>query len=135
VATGFTLLGFLPAVVVHATLNNEDIRASWLTRLISLSAYGLSSFISFTHFYSALFNKTAPSEIGLQALTFGFAAILLILLALTKRQPNRKRAVWVVALVVFTVSALHLSQHEEGDLPWFIEAISNQASLPLALAI
>jgi hypothetical protein len=42
--------------------------------------------------------------------------------------------VWAVALAVFAVSALHLSEHREGEA-WWIELIGHHASLPLALAI
>jgi len=63
----------------------------------------------------------------------GFAAVMIALLVDTRKVPGSSRALWVVALAVFAVSALHLSKHTGTD-PWWLELLGHHASLPLALA-
>src|SRR6185295_15535587 len=63
----------------------------------------------------------------------GFAAVMIALLADTRKTPGSSRALWVVALAVFAVSALHLSNHQGTD-PWWLELLGHHSSLPLALA-
>jgi hypothetical protein len=86
------------------------------------------------HFYSAISYSTAPSEIGLQALTFGAIALTAGLLIFNFRETNERKAVWASALLVFAVSSLHLSGEFEGS-SWFVELIAHQSSLPIALVI
>ena len=56
------------------------------------------------------------------------------LLIFTFRQTLEKKAVWITALLIFAVSALHLSSQAE-ESSWFVELVAHQSSLPLALAI
>ncbi len=135
-ATAFTALGFLPAVVVHTALRNHQRPAErknevWLV----VAAYLLSLVASGLHFHSAIFEHTAPSRRALLLLTLSFGALIIPLLLLTRRQPDRSRVLWFVALSVFAVSALHLSHHEGDQYSWPVELIGHHASLPLALAI
>ncbi|MEP7271418.1 MAG: histidine kinase, partial [Acidobacteriota bacterium] len=134
-AVSFTALGFLPAVVVDSTVSARGVgagrRPTWL---IAIAAYLLSGVASLLHFYSALTHGVAPSAGALRALTFGFSFLIVAMIIQTRNQTGWGRAVWVVALAVFAVSALHLSQHQEGE-SWWIELIGHHASLPLALAI
>jgi signal transduction histidine kinase len=132
-AISYSALGFLPSVVVHSAWKNsenENTSVRWLT----FFAYGLSIFAGLLHFRSAIFSNAAPSALALQILTFGALALLVGLLIFAFRQTLDKKAVWITALLVFAVSALHLSaQAEENSL--FVELIAHQSSLPLALAI
>jgi signal transduction histidine kinase len=134
-AAAFTALGFLPAVVVDSALwvrmTGERRRGA---RWIMIAAYGLSTIASGMHFYGALTSGAAPSAAALRALTFGFALLILALIGWTRNERGWGRAVWAVALAVFAVSALHLSDHQEVE-SWWIELIGHHASLPLALAI
>jgi signal transduction histidine kinase len=58
------------------------------------------------------------------------------LLAAARGQHQRGRVLWVVAMAVFAVSALHLStNHGPGEDPWWLELAGHHASLPLALLI
>ena len=50
-------------------------------------------------------------------------------------QAGARRALWIAALSIFAVSALHLSQAHQGDGSWPIELLGHHASVPLALAI
>lgn len=128
-AISYSALGFLPSVVVHSAQNDEN-KARWLT----FSAYGLSIFASILHFQSAIFQQNAPSNFALQTLTFGSLTLVLGLLIFNFRQTLEKKTIWASALLVFAVSALHLSGESE-EKSWFIELVAHQSSLPLALAI
>ncbi len=134
-ASAFTALGFLPAVVVDSAVSlrgaHAGRRGTWI---IAIAAYLLSSVASLMHFYSAFSERIAPSAGALRALTFGFGLLILAMIIQTRSQTGWGRAVWAVALAVFAVSALHLSQHQGGE-SWWIELIGHHASLPLALAI
>lgn len=137
IALAYTALGFLPAVVVHSALKNSDAKSMRLdARLIVIAAYGLSVVAGLLHFYNAFLTEEGPSLPALRLLTFGYLALIVALFLSTRRQPGWKRAVWASALAVFAVSALHLSQHAEGNTDaWFTELTGHHASLPLALAI
>jgi len=128
-ALSFSALGFLPSVVVHSA-QADDEGTHWLT----YAAYGLSAFAAFLHFYSVVINGIAPSDLALQALTFGALALAVGLLIFNFRQTLEKKAVWASALLVFAVSSLHLSGEREGSY-WYVELIAHQSSLLLALAI
>lgn len=134
-AAVFTALGFLPAVVVHSVLRATNGAGGivW-ARLISIFAYGLSALAGVLHFYAAPHGET-PSATALRTLTFGFSGLTLVLIVFVRRSSIWKRALWVVALAVFAVSAIHLSQHTGGEDSWFIELIGHHASLPLVLAM
>ena len=132
----FTALGFLPAVVVHSVLRAEaGLARQRGGRLIPVLAYALSAAASLLHFYAAATGAETPSPLALRTLTFGFSGLTLVLLIYARHSSVWKRALWVVALSVFAVSALHLSSHTSGDAPWFFELIGHQASLPLVLAM
>lgn len=136
VASIFTALGFLPAVVVNSVLRVEVSPAkSSAGYLFTLPAYGLSAVAGLLHFTFAKNWQQAPSPLALQALTFGFSSLALVLLLYTRRTPIWKRAFLVVALAVFAVSALHISRHAGDDYPWFVELIGHHASLPLVIAM
>jgi two-component system LytT family sensor kinase len=136
VAVAFSALGFLPAVVVHSVLRSGGpILKRRAAAFIAISAYALSGATSLLQFYAAIRWRVAPSQSALLALTMGFVALILLLLVTTRSEAGWRRAVWVVALSLFAVSALHLSHHVGEDYPWWIELIGHHASLPLVLAI
>src|SRR5262245_45856531 len=135
-AAAFTALGFLPAVVVHSAIRSGQFldgrrKPAWLP----VTAYSLSFIASALHFHAAVFDHSAPSKPALVLLTVSFGLLILPLLILTRRQPERSRILWVVALSIFAVSALHLSHHEGDQYSWYVELIGHHASVPLALAI
>lgn len=125
----YSALGFLPSVVVHSA-QTEEKRARWLT----FSAYGLSIFAAILHFQSLIFQNSAPSDTALRTLTFGSLALVAGLLVFNFRQTIEKKTIWASALLVFAVSALHLSGDRE-EKSWLVELVAHQSSLPLALAI
>ncbi|MDQ3321268.1 MAG: histidine kinase [Acidobacteriota bacterium] len=132
-AISYSALGFLPSVVVHSAWKNSENENGSLRRL-TFAAYGLSIFAGLLHFQAAAFASVAPSALALRILTFGALALLAGLLIFAFRQTLEKKAVWITALLIFAVSALHLS-HETEENSWFVELVAHQSSLPLALAI
>lgn len=128
-ALSFSALGFLPSVVVHSA-RSDGSQTFWLT----IAAYGLSIGATILHFRAAVTGLSVPSDPALQLLTFGSLAIAAGLLIFSFRQTLEKKAVFAAALLVFAVSALHLSGEREGA-SWYIELIAHQSSIPLALVI
>jgi two-component system LytT family sensor kinase len=134
-AAGFGALGLLPAVVVHSVLRGGDKGiAGWVKRAIAGTAYAVSAFAATLHLAAAARGDIIPSAEGMRLLTYAFVALVFPLAAATRGQPGSRRALWVTALAVFAVSALHLSQHS-GNPSWPVELLGHHASLPLALAI
>ncbi|MEO8072277.1 MAG: histidine kinase [Acidobacteriota bacterium] len=132
-AISYSALGFLPSVVVHSAWKNSA-SENPQARLLAFAAYGLSILASVFHLQSAIFYDVAPSHLALQILTFGSLALIAGLLIFNFSQPLENKTVWITALLVFAVSALHLSSQNEGN-SWLVELVAHQSSLPLALAI
>lgn len=135
-AAVFTALGFLPAVVVHSALSFEaGLFPRRGVRLMAGIGYGLSGVAGLMHFREAWIGKETPSGPALRTLTMGLAGLTVALVVSARRSSVWKRMLWLVALSVFAVSALHLSRHSPGQDPWFNELIGHHASLPLVLAM
>ena len=88
------------------------------SRILTIAAYGLSIFAAFLHFQSALLYGIAPSNLALQILTFGSIALIVGLLIFNFRQKLENKTVWIAALLIFAVSALHLSAKTE-ESSWY----------------
>ena len=130
-AISYSALGFLPSVVVHsAGKNSENANA----RLLTFAAYGLSLLAAFFHFQAVIFYDFAPSALGLQILTVGSLALIGGLLVFNFKQTLENKTVWITALLIFAVSAFHLSFGGEEN-SWLVELVAHQSSLPLVLAI
>ncbi len=135
VAVAFGALGCLPAVVVHALIEGRETAGGRrVMRAVIVVAYGLSLTAAVMHLLAAARGEPVPSRPALWLLTAGFTAVTVSLLVATRRQPIGRRGIWVAALAVFSVSALHFGRHN-GDEAWWVELIGHHASLPLALAI
>lgn len=132
-AVSYAALGFLPSVVVHSTWKSADTGRGRLFYL-TVAAYLTSSAAAAINLYSAVTTGTVPSKPALQLLTFGALALLAGLIAFAFRQAHEKKAVWIAALLVFALSALHLGSHSDQST-WIVELVAHQSSLPLALAI
>src|SRR5262249_10499389 len=103
--------------------------------LIVICAYALSAGTGFVELYNTANQRAMPSHSALLALTTGFVVLTVLLLIFTRKEAGWRRALWVVALSLFSVSALHLSHHVGETYPWWIELAGHHASLPLVLAI
>ncbi len=132
-AISYSALGFLPSVVVHSAWKNSE-NENKNARLLTFAAYALSLLATVFHFQSAFFYKVAPSDSALLILTVGALALLAGLLVFNYRQTLENKRVWIAALLIFAVSALHLSSDSEGA-SWLVELVAHQSSLPLVLAI
>ena len=135
-AIGFGALGLLPAVVVHSVLRGgRDGVTGVFKRMMGSVAYTVSAVAAILHLAAARNGTPVPAADGMRLLTYTFVALVIPLAAATSGQPGSRRALWVTALAVFAVSALHLSQLHSGETSWPVELLGHHASLPLALAI
>jgi two-component system, LytTR family, sensor kinase len=100
-----------------------------------VAAYTVSTCAAGIQLAAAVLGQDIPAAFGLQLLTIGFSLLIFPLARLTRRQSGARRALWMAALAVFAVSALHLSQQEGLQRSWPIELIGHHASLPLVLSI
>jgi signal transduction histidine kinase len=135
VAIGFSALGFLPAVVVHSILRGPSGILGALKRSLVTTAYAVSTIALLLQFRAAAGGATVPSALAMQLLTYTFVALVLPLAVVTRGQPGARRALWIAALAIFAVSALHLSEFHQGDASWPIELLGHHASVPLAFAM
>jgi len=136
VATAFSALGFLPAVVVHSVLRSQsEARYRRTAAVIIAAAYTVSAVAETLMFWNALHGGPVPSAAALQTLTWFYLALTIPIFLLTRRRTGSARAWSIVALAVFAVSALHLSHREGATESWFVELAGHHASIPLIFAI
>lgn len=128
-AAAYSALGFLPSVVVHSAQNEAG-----RSRMLAGFAYAISIFAAVMHFQAAFEGATVPSATAMQMLTLGAVTLAAILLLFNFRQTLERKAIWATALLVFAVSAFHLSTNA-AENSWAVELAAHQSSLPLALAI
>ncbi|HEY2325555.1 MAG TPA: histidine kinase [Thermoanaerobaculia bacterium] len=135
IASAYSALGFLPAVVVHSVLRSETrAKTRRAAQAVIFMAYVASTVAEGLLFLAAK-QGIAPSTAALQVLTISYAALTLPVMLLTRRRRGSVRAWSFVALAVFAVSALHLSHTEGTNEPWLVELIGHHASIPLIFAI
>ena len=133
---GFASLGFLPAVVVQSVLRGGDKgEALGVRRAIAAVAFAVSGVAALLHLRAAVMGRPLPSAAAMQLLTYAYVFLAIPVAIATRRQAGARRALWIAALSIFAVSALHLSQAHQGDGSWPIELLGHHASVPLALAI
>jgi two-component system LytT family sensor kinase len=127
-ATAYSALGFLPAVVVHSVLRSDERhRARPTARAVIWLAYIVSTVAEGLMFWAARTGRV-PSSAALEMLTWSYAALAIPVLFLTRRRGS------IVALAFFAVTALHLS-HPERQGSLVVELIGHHASIPLIFAI
>jgi two-component system, LytTR family, sensor kinase len=129
-AVSFPALGLLAGVVVHSVA-----RALPGGALITMVAYACSVAASLLHVNALVTNNPASSSLAFGLLTICFGAIIVPLAFLTRRQPNGRRALWMLALALFAVSASHLGRFHGGESNWLVELAGHHAAIPLAFAI
>ena len=130
-AVSYSALGFLPSVVVHSAWKNSENKHG---KLLTVTAYGLSLFAAILHLRSAITLDFAPSDSALQVLSVGAIALLIGLFIFNFKQAFEKKIIWMSALTVFALSALHLSGEAEGN-SWLVELVAHQSSLLIAFVI
>jgi signal transduction histidine kinase len=132
-AVSYSALGFLPAAVVHSVLRSEAKR-SRATRILIVIAYAMSIAGAMLQF-SATVLGVATSQAALRILTLAFLALIVPVLAVTRRRFRLERAGWIASLAIFAISGFHLSGRHIGEYSWGLEFLGHHASLPLAFAI
>jgi signal transduction histidine kinase len=132
-AASYSALGFLPAAVVHSVLRSEAQR-SRATRLLILTAYAMSIAGAILQFSATVFGA-ATSRSGLRILTLAFIALIVPVIAVTRRRFRLERTSWIASLAIFAISGFHLSGRHIGEYSWGLELLGHHASLPLAFAI
>lgn len=131
-AAAFAALGYLPAVVVHSSLQAQGRRSA---RLLIAAAYALSTAGALVQLAAAFAHYEVPSPLALRMLTAGYVAVIALLALLARKGPRAGWTLSAVALAAFAVMALHLQRHTAGSESVPLELVGHHASLPLALVI
>jgi two-component system, LytTR family, sensor kinase len=136
-AASYTALGFLAAVVVHSVARGSSPtgRVPWVRRTIVRLAYACSGVAGLAHLNAAATGGPLPSFAGLALLTGALLILAPALVVSTGPQGRDRRALWMIALAIFAVSAVHLSRFHGGNESWATELVGHHASIPLAFAI
>ena len=133
---GFAALGCLPAVVVHSVLrDSHDLVRGWFKRTLVVVAYSASLLAAVVQVGAWRSGNPVPAPLAMRLLTWVFVALVLPVAVATRKQPGSRRALWIVALAAFTVSALHLMQIHSAQDSWLAELLGHHASVVLAVAI
>jgi hypothetical protein len=138
-AASFASLGLLAAVVVHSVSRVRmpvDGGERWTaSKALAWLGYGCAGMAGVIQFAAAARHSTLPSPSALVLLTSGFVALIPLLAIATRRQAHGQRALWISALAIFTVSALHLANFHGANESIATELLGHHASIPLAFAI
>jgi hypothetical protein len=129
-ALSFPALGLLAAVVVHSVA-----RGLRHGRLITALGYALSLAAAALHTGTIVTGDASASTLAFQLLTVCFGLLIVPLGFITRSQPNGRRALWMLALVLFAVSASHLGSFHSGDDSWWMQLLGHHAAIPLAFAM
>ena len=136
----YSALGMLAAVVVHSVATHvrgptESPARNITSGAMAIVAYSCAGIAAALHVFAAATGATLPSSTGLAVVAIGLGALAVPLMLLTHRQPQGGRALWMTALAVFAVSALHLGRFHGANEDWATELLGHHASIPLAFAI
>jgi two-component system, LytTR family, sensor kinase len=137
-ASAFGALGLLAAVVVHSVSrvrSDEPPLKQRLARAVALIAYGSAATAGALHLHAAATAGQLPSALGLEVITAGLLTLSIPLVIATRRHDHARRALWMSALAVFAVSALHLGRFHGANESWTVELLGHHASIPLAFAM
>jgi hypothetical protein len=129
-AVSFPALGLLAAVVVHSVARPLPGGA-----YVTAVAYACSVAASLLHLRTVITGDPASTSLAFSLLTICFALIIVPLAFLTRTQPNGRRALWMLSLALFAVSASHLGRFHGRDSNWLVELAGHHAAIPLAFAI
>jgi hypothetical protein len=137
-AFSFTALGFLASVVVHSvarTTVRDKARQRAIGSAVAIVVYACAAFAGVMHFVAAATTQPLPSPSGLTGLTIGLLVVIPALITAARRHLNSARALWMAALAVVAVSALHLGRFHGAKQSWPVELVGHHASIVLAFAI
>ena len=137
-AAAFAALGFLASVVIHSVARgtrDESPRRRAIARTLTRLAYGGAALAAAMQVVAAARGRVVPDSAALSSLTAILLMLAPALVLATRRQPNAGRASWMIALAVFSISALHVGNFHGPRESWPIELLGHHASIPLAFAI
>jgi two-component system, LytTR family, sensor kinase len=136
-AASYTALGFLGAVVVHSVARGPTLtgHARLVRGAIVGLAYAGAGTAGAMQLWAAATGDSLPSSAALTLQTGSVVVLAPVLLAVTGAQATDRRALWMIALAVFAVSAVHLGQFHGANESWAAELVGHHASIPLAFAI
>jgi two-component sensor histidine kinase len=137
-ALAYAALGLLPAVFVQVAVRSwrGQAGARRFDRWICRMAYLLGGGAALLQFVEAAARADAPSRAAFHVLALGFVLLVPAMVAAAPPEVRRSgSALWVLAVVVFAVSAWHLGQHQTGREAWPAVVLGHHASIPLVLAI
>ncbi|MFN2445583.1 MAG: sensor histidine kinase [Vicinamibacterales bacterium] len=137
-AASFGALGFLAALVVHSVSrepSENPARRRSAARGLNALAYGCAATAAVMHLGAAVAGRPVPVPAALVLLTVGLVALAPALVLVTRAQAHGPRAIWMTALAVFAVSALHLGNFHGTHESFAAELLGHHASIPLAFAI
>jgi hypothetical protein len=137
-ASSFSALGLLASVVVHSVASAPlklAARRRVVGSTVAAIVYACAAFAGVMHFVAAATTQTLPSPSGLTVLTIGLLVVIPALITAARQQLNGARALWMAALAVVAVSALHLGRFHGGPQSWPVELVGHHASIVLAFAI
>ncbi|MEZ5290915.1 MAG: histidine kinase [Vicinamibacterales bacterium] len=129
-AISFAALATLAAVVVHSVA--RDVRGG---RVLIGLAYAAAAAAAVLQARTLALGDTRPSALAFTILTVAFLVLAVPLALLTRSQTNGRRALWMLSLGLFAVSANHLGHFHDDTGGWLAELIGHQAVLPLAFAV
>jgi two-component system LytT family sensor kinase len=130
VAASFSVLSFLPAVLLHISLGPHH-RALWT------SGYVLSFAATLLHVADLVTRSPRFHLAALLVVTLGFAALTAISVFLEIRQKNgaaTSRLAGAMVLFLFAISFAHFSS-EQAHQAWSKEIALHHAGIPLALFV
>ncbi len=138
-AVSYGALGFLAAVALHSAGRGpvDDDKASSVAGVtaIPLAGYLCAAAAGTLQLFAAAKRWPLPSPSGLLLMTVGLATLSLAQWLTSRRQPHVRRVIWMTALALFAVSALHLGSFHGASESWLTELLGHHASIPLAFAI
>lgn len=129
-AVSLPALGLLAAVVVHSVARQLP-----GGRVITMIAYACSIAAGVLHLTTQISGGPSATSAAFGLLTICFGTLIVPLAILTRRQANGRRALWILALALFAISASHLGRFHGGNDNWLVELAGHHAAIPLAFAI
>jgi len=137
-ALSFAALGFLAAVAVHSAGHgplDDETRKRTGVRMVARASYACAAVAGAMQLVAAGAGWPLPWPPALYLISIGLAGLSLVLLSTARPQPDGRRALWMTALGLFSVSAFHLGQFHGASEGWLTELVGHHASIPLAFAI
>jgi len=128
VAVNFSVLSFLPAILLAVILKRKHASLAALGYVISACA-------ALLHFAELRFPAEPLHEAALLLITVGFGALLIALFLISRKNTPRATSLTdLICLLLFTTSFLHFG-YGHSRTAWTSEVAWHHAGIPLALIV